>query len=71
MIWIIKHANSVPNETFAAVLSEGDPGEGIGGYDLRSPADLIFPFDAASTGKLQDLVLYRPGTGKISIVRKK
>jgi hypothetical protein len=71
MIWIIKKISSGPKDDFAAVLSEGDPGVGIGDYDLRSPTDLVFAFDADSKGILQDLVLYRPGTGKISVLTKK
>ncbi len=34
---------------------------GIGGYDLKSPADKIFTFDYNSTGFLNALALYRPG----------
>ena len=41
---------------------------GIGGYDLASPADRAFAFDYNGSGKLNALVLYRPGTGMISIV---
>jgi hypothetical protein len=53
----------IPNQTFYPVYHQGDPGHGIGGYDLRSTADLSFPFDYASSGKLDHIVLYRPGTG--------
>lgn len=42
---------------------QGEPGNGIGGYDLRSTADLAFSFDGASSGRRDHLVLYRPGTG--------
>jgi hypothetical protein len=35
---------------------------GIGGYDLKSPADRAFAFDYDSSGKLDHLALYRPGT---------
>ncbi len=38
---------------------------GIGGYDLLSTADRIFPFDFSGTGRAPNLVLYRPGTGII------
>ena len=36
---------------------------GIGGYDLRSPADRILPFDYSGLGVLDHLLVYRPGTG--------
>jgi len=38
---------------------------GIGGYDLASPADQIVPFDYDSSGKLDHLLLYRPGSGTV------
>lgn len=40
---------------------------GIGTYDLKSPADQAFAFDYNSTGKLDHIVLYRPGTGTVFI----
>jgi hypothetical protein len=55
---------------FTAVYAQGDPGSGIGGYDLLKPADQAFAFDYDSSGKLDHLVLYRPGTGTIWILRK-
>lgn len=64
-IWILK--NNAGN--FAPVYLQGDPGNGIGGYDLKSPADRAFSFDYGGSGRMDHLVLYRPGTGKISIVR--
>lgn len=42
---------------------------GIGGYDIADPADRVFAFDYNSTGKLDHLVLYRPGAGTIWILR--
>ncbi|MCL6752754.1 hypothetical protein KBT16_17960, partial [Nostoc sp. CCCryo 231-06] len=30
---------------FYAVYAQGDPGNGIGGYDLKSSADRAFAFD--------------------------
>ncbi len=44
------------------------PKKGIGGYDLIRPADQAFAFDYDSSGKLDRLVLYRPGTGTIWIL---
>lgn len=43
---------------------------GIGGYDLKSTADLAFAFDYNSTGNLDHIVLYRPGAGTIFIEEK-
>jgi hypothetical protein len=42
---------------------------GIAGYDLLSPADRAFAFDYDHTGKLDHLVLYRPGPGFVQIAR--
>ena len=64
-IWIIKNSN----ETFTAVYHQGDPGTGIGGYDLKSPADRVFAFDYDHSGKLDYLALYRPGTGTFWILK--
>jgi hypothetical protein len=55
--------------SFSPVYREGDPGKGIGGYDLKSPNDLAFAFDYDHSGKLDHLVLYRPGTGTIWILK--
>ena len=66
-IWILKKNN---DGNFSPVYHEGDPGHGIGGYDLRSPADQVFAFDYDGTGKLDHLVLYRPNTGTIWILKK-
>ena len=53
---------------FIPVYRQGDPGSGIGGYDLQSAADRAFAFDYNSSGKLDHLALYRPGTGIIWIM---
>jgi hypothetical protein len=54
---------------FTPVFRQGDPGIGIGGYDLKSTSDFAFAFNYDSSGKLDHLVLYRPGTGAMSILR--
>jgi hypothetical protein len=41
----------------------------IGGYDLRVAADQAFAFDYDGSGKLDHLVLYRPGSGTIYILK--
>jgi hypothetical protein len=64
-IWILKNSGG----TFSSVYAQGDPGSGIGGYDLKSTADRAFAFDYDGSGKLDHLVLYRPGTGTIWILK--
>jgi hypothetical protein len=54
---------------FRPVYNQGDPGNGIGGYDLASSADRVFAFDWDSSGKLDHLALYRPGTGTIWVLK--
>lgn len=54
--------------SYSAVFLQGDPGLGIGGYDLKSTADHIFAFDYDQTGKADHLVIYRPGSGAIRIL---
>jgi DNA-binding winged helix-turn-helix (wHTH) protein len=43
-------------------------GQGIGGYDLKSPSDRMLALDYDGSGKLDHLLLYRPGAGVASIV---
>jgi hypothetical protein len=43
--------------------------QGIGGYDLRSPAYRAFAFDYDSSGKTNHLVLTRPDVGTFWILR--
>ncbi|KAF8187822.1 hypothetical protein K438DRAFT_1002021 [Mycena galopus ATCC 62051] len=64
-IWILRNNNG----QFTPVYRQGDPGNGIAGYDLKSPADQVFAIDYEHSGKLDHLVLYRPGTGTIWILR--
>jgi hypothetical protein len=64
-IWILKNSDGV----FHPVYQQGDPGNGIGGYDLKSIADQVFAFDYDHSGKLDHLALYRPGTGTIWILK--
>ncbi len=65
-IWILKNNNGA----FSPVYNQGDPGNGIGGYDLKSAADRAFAFDYGHTAKLDHLALYRPGTGTIWILKR-
>src|SRR5439155_1617316 len=58
-----------PLGTFAPVFETSASGAGIGGYDLSDPRDLAFAFDFDGTGKLDHLVLYRPGAEIGSVVK--
>jgi hypothetical protein len=58
---ILKNAGG----TFSPVYE----GHGIAGYDLLSANDRAFAFDYDHTGKLDHLVLYRPGPGFVQIAR--
>ncbi len=64
-IFILKHVGG----KFTPVYQQGDPGSGIGGWNLRSTADRAFAFDYDGTGKLDHLVFYRPGQGAIFVLR--
>jgi FG-GAP-like repeat len=64
-IWILRNNAG----TFTPVYQQGAPGNGIGGYNLADPADRVFAFDYNSSGRLDHLVLYRPGQGTIWILR--
>ncbi|TFK50254.1 hypothetical protein OE88DRAFT_342216 [Heliocybe sulcata] len=54
---------------FTAVYATSSPGQGIGGYDLKSPNDRMCPFDYDHSGKADHLLVYRPGTGTIWILK--
>ena len=54
---------------FEAVFSEPVGGKGIGGFNPDNPADQGFAFDYDSSGKLDHLVFYRPGSGALFIIR--
>src|SRR6187402_2272061 len=64
--WILKRNGN----DFEAVFAHGAPGNGIGGYDLASPADLAFAFDYDGSGKLDHIALYRPGHGTFWILQR-
>lgn len=61
-VWILENSNGM----FYPVYSSAT---GIGDYDLRSTADRIITFDYDGSGKYDHLVLYRPGTGSVFIVK--
>src|SRR5439155_737962 len=62
IVWVVKHN---ADGTYAPL---GRSSTGIGGYDLKSAADRIVPFDYDHSGKLDHLVLYPPGSGLRLIV---
>jgi carbonic anhydrase len=66
-VWILKKDAT---GTFTPVYRQNDPGTGIAGYDLSNPKDGIIAFDYDNSGKMDHLVLYRPGSGAIWIVKK-
>ncbi|MCJ1256561.1 hypothetical protein MMC24_004383 [Lignoscripta atroalba] len=60
---------SKPSATFVSIYQQGDPSQGLAGYTFSSPSDRAFTFDYDSSGKLDHLVLFRPGSGIISILK--
>jgi len=63
-VWILKHG---ADDAYTPVYSSTSGG--IGGYDLKNAADRIIAFDYAGTGKLDHLLLYRPGAERVSILK--
>lgn len=61
--------STTTSSSYKPLFAEGPPGKGIDGYDLGSSADRIFAFDYNHSGKTDHLVLYRPGTGTVAIVK--
>jgi DNA-binding winged helix-turn-helix (wHTH) protein len=61
------HRRAVP--VYRTINTPTEAAVGIGGYDFRSPADQAFAFDYDHSGRLEHLVLYRPGAGKMAIVK--
>jgi hypothetical protein len=61
-VWIMKR----DGPDFVAVSFSDS---GIGGYDMRSAADVITTFDYEKTGKQSYLVCYRPGGGAVFILK--
>ena len=62
IVYILKRSGSQYTPVFASF-------SGIGGYDLRSPKDRIIPFDYDGSGKLDHLVMYRPGDGIVWVLK--
>ncbi len=73
-VWILRKQQE-PGQPpgYQPVYASGDPGtgypgDGIGGYDMSSPLDRLVTMDYDDSGRLDHLVAYRPGQGKISIL---
>lgn len=64
-IFILKRSGA----TYTAVYSQGQDGSGIGGYNLSSEHDRIISFDWNQTGKRDHLLIYRPGSGILWVIR--
>jgi hypothetical protein len=60
---ILKNESRGEDIKFTSVYWQGDDGhaKGIGGWDLRDARDTMFAFDHQKTGRLDHLVIYRPG----------
>ena len=61
IVWILANQNGV----FTPVFTSGN---GIGGFDLRSPNDRILALDFTASGHSDHLVCYRPGSGVVWIL---
>jgi hypothetical protein len=59
--------SSEPGATFVPHLQSTT---GIGEYDLADGRDQVVPFDYDHSGKLDHLLVYRPGTGIVHIVKQ-
>jgi hypothetical protein len=60
---------SVFRNNYGALERVFGSNKGFAEFDLKNAADRAFAFDFGSTGKLDHLVFYRPGDGRISIFR--
>ena len=67
-VWILRK-NS--NGDYNAVYHQGDPGNGIGQYDLKDNRDMLFAFDYDRSGRADHLCCYRPGEGTFWIIKRK
>jgi hypothetical protein len=60
--WILRNTGGTFNSL------PGYNGSGVRGYDFADPRDRAFAFDYNSNGRLDNIVVYRPGTGRIWIL---
>jgi hypothetical protein len=68
-IWIIQNDGGGSFSVALEITGDAPLAGGLGGFDLCATVDRVFPFDYASSGKLDYLVFYRPGTGAVSILK--
>jgi hypothetical protein len=71
-LFIFKNRTNNAAGNFSPVFSSADAKgtfHGIDGYDLLSTEDRAFAFDFDGTGKLDHIVLYRPGSGVLFILK--
>ena len=70
--WILESIPGIFRFVFAEGNpgTEGDPGDGIGGYDLLSSADRAFGFDYTGSARANRVALYRPGTGTFWVLQR-
>lgn len=61
-------AIATPIATVLSAMGVSLAYEGIGGFDLDSPADLGFAYDPHGTGRLDHLVFYRPGSARATVI---
>jgi len=67
VFWILRRVGADFYPVYTASPNYTWP-PGIGGYDFASSADQAFVYDYNASGKLDNLVPYRPGTGLIWIL---
>ena len=63
------HGEVVILKNVGGAFSQVYEGQGLGGYDLKSPNDRMLALDYDGSGKLDYLLLFRPGAGVASIVQ--
>ena len=63
-------AASAPSNPYETIYLRGDPGDGIGAYNLADALDTIFTFDYDGDFK-QDLFLYRPGGKEVFVLHSR
>ena len=70
--WILENIQLIFRFVFAEGNPgiEGDPGGGVGGYDLLSSADRAFGIVYTGSGRPNRMVLYRPGTGTFCVLQR-
>ncbi|SEH03029.1 Trypsin, partial [Nonomuraea solani] len=62
--------SSVAAEPTTSFRTEGSSSTGIGGYDLKDARDQVVAFDYEHSGKLDHLLVYRPGAGTVHILKR-